>query len=90
LAAGLEVTICDLQFFEFGIREPEHEISRKSSDVTLDGLKHGLGRDTVKSRQIRVDDHTLAPHDMDQLFYGQGNGCRLCGCLTDVFHEYWM
>jgi hypothetical protein len=57
---GKVATLCD-HLCLLGTRESEDEIQRKPRAVAPHLLIESLGRHTIKSGQVRIDDHALAP-----------------------------
>lgn len=69
------VTICD-QFSFLILLQPEHEIGWKSVAVACDLLVQLLGRRSVNSRKLRVDDDSLPTQPENQ---GLDYGNWFCG-----------
>jgi hypothetical protein len=60
------VTVCD-QFLLFSRCELEGEILRESFCVSLDCLVEDFRRNSVNLGQVSVQNHTVAPNDMNSL-----------------------
>jgi hypothetical protein len=46
-------------------RKLKHEIAWKSADIPLHLLVEAAGRDPVQVRQVSVEEHLLAPQDVN-------------------------
>lgn len=59
-----------MTYFPFNFGNAEHELFRKSFDVTFYGLIQCTGRNLVERRKVEVEHHALAADFVDFALYG--------------------